>query len=93
MIKQFIHKFKEFTSTPTIGIYLPYASREFNTVLARYNLTVLSEDKNLMQNNIFLRDTNTSFNKIDDFVTKTITIQDTIGDTIIESHDNIIPIS
>ncbi len=93
MIKQFIHKFKEFTSTPTIGIYLPYASREFNAVLTRYNLTVLSEDKDLMQNNIFLRDTNTSFNKIDDFVTKTITIQDTIGDTIIESHDNTIPIS
>lgn len=88
IVKQFINKFDLLTQEPNIGIYLPKASPQLQSVLAKYKMiTLLQWDK------IYLRDTNTSYNKIDEFVHKKYTIQDKIGDVIQEWESNIVSLS
>ena len=54
-----------------------------NNILTKYNFTTIPNNHTL-----YSWDTNKSFNKIDEFVTKSIIIKDRIGDIMIEQTNN-----
>jgi len=95
LIKQSISQFEHLTSQSYIGIYLPQASDSFKQLLSDYSLFISPYFNTTSKNNgsaqskaIYLRDTNTSQDKIDDFVTKTIQVANTFWDVLIEQSDN-----
>lgn len=83
LLKNFISLFWTLTQSYSFGIYIPTISEELNTILSKYHLTTIPNNTT-----IYSRDTNKSFNKIDEFVNKSLIIRDTIGDIIIEQHNN-----
>ena len=74
---------KELTTKYSFGIYIPTISPGLNTILSNYKLTTIPNNET-----IYTRDTNKSFNKIDEFVDKSLIIRDSIGDIIIEQSNN-----
>lgn len=83
LLKNFLSMFGSLTQSYSFGIYIPTISSELNTILGKYHLTTIPNNTT-----IYSRDTNKSFNKIDEFVDKSLIIRDTIGDIIIEQHHN-----
>lgn len=85
-VRNFISQFTSLTDKYTFGIYIPTISQGLNEVITKYNFTTIPNNHTL-----YSWDTNKSFNKIDEFVTKTITIRDAIGDILIEqmNYDHI----
>jgi hypothetical protein len=83
LLKNFISMFGSLTQSYSFGVYIPMISSELNTILSKYHLTTIPNNTT-----IYSRDTNKSFNKIDEFVDKSLIIRDTIGDIIIEQHNN-----
>ena len=83
VVKNFINQFTSLTNQYSVWIYIPTISTGLNEVLTQYNFTTIPNATTL-----YSWDTNKSFNKIDEFVTKTITIRDQIGDIIIEQMNN-----
>ena len=88
IIKQFINKFDELTQYPSVGLFIPSASPSFTQLLSQYHILTTPQP-----NSLYIRDTNTSFNKIDEFVDKKIVIQDHIGDTVLETNSDIVSLS
>lgn len=83
VLKNFINNFESITDTYSFGIYIPSISQGLNEVLTKYHFTTIPNP-----HTIYAWDTNKSFNKIDEFVTKDIIIRDTIGDIILEQTNN-----
>ena len=75
--------FDELTSKSSFGIYIPAISIELNNLLSIYHLNTIPN-----HHTIYSRDTNKAFNKVDEFVSKTITIRTPIGDIIKEFNNN-----
>ena len=91
LIKRTLHQFETISSNNVIGLYLPDGSEKLQKLLQHYHFMTASPTPD--QKTIYLRDTNTSFNKIDLFVSKSIVIKNPIGDIIIESKDNDVDVS
>ena len=68
-------------------MYLSNVSTGFNAILNKHNLTNTFDP-----NYIYFWDTNTSYNKIDGFITKHIQINDEQGNMQIDSKSDIINI-
>ncbi len=83
LLKNFISWFENLTKKYSFGLYIPTISTGLNNLFAQYHLNTIPNDTTL-----YSRDTNKSFNKIDEFVDKSLIIRDTIGDIIIEQHNN-----
>ena len=83
LLKNFISSFDTLTQSYSFGIYIPNISSKLNTMLSKYHLTTIPNDTT-----IYAWDTNKSFNKIDEFVNKSLIINDQIGDIIIEQQNN-----
>ena len=82
-LKNFVNKFENITDRYTFGVYIPTISQGLNEILTKYHFTTIPNN-----HTIYSWDTNKSFNKIDEFVTKDIVIRDTIGDIILEQTNN-----
>ena len=76
------------TQYPSVGLFIPSASPSFTQLLSQYHILTTPQP-----NSLYIRDTNTSFNKIDEFVDKKIVIQDHIGDTVLETNSDIVSLS
>lgn len=88
IIKNVINRFDEIANKQYITIYLSNVSTGLNAVLTKHNLTNTFD-----QNHIYFRDTNTSYNKIDGFITKHILIEDEQGMTVKDSKNDVVDIS
>ena len=82
-VKNFVSQFSALTDKYTFWIYIPTISQGLNDILTKYNFTTIPNNHTL-----YSWDTNKSFNKIDEFVTKSIIIKDRIGDIMIEQTNN-----
>lgn len=83
LFKNMISMFSQLTQQYSFGIYIPTISDGLHTIFTKYNLNTLPNPHTL-----YSRDTNKSFNKIDEFVEKTVMIRDQIGDIVQELHNN-----
>jgi hypothetical protein len=83
LLRNFVSMFWYITSQYSFWVYIPNISEDLNNILTKYNFTTIPNNTTL-----YSRDTNKSFNKIDEFVDKTIIIRDHIGD-IIKEHNNL----
>lgn len=83
LTKNFITQFSTLASQYSFGVYIPSISTGLNTILTNYHFTTLPNSTTL-----YSRDTNKSFNKIDEFVHKTAILRNHIGDIIQEYTDN-----
>lgn len=87
IIKNIVNNFWNITKQQFVNIYLSNASPKFNWLLIKHKLI------NIFQTgNIYARDTNTSYNKIDWFVTKNIQIIDKDWNIKIDTNDDILNI-
>ena len=87
IIKNVVNRFDEIANKQYITMYLSNVSTGFNAILDKHNLTNTFD-----QNHIYFWDTNTSYNKIDGFITKHIQINDEQGNMQIDSKSDIIDI-
>ena len=69
IIKNVVNRFDEIANKQYLTMYFSNVSTGFNAVLNKHNLTNVFD-----QNYMYFRDTNTSYNKIDGFITKHIQI-------------------
>lgn len=83
LLKNIITQFWNLTDQYSFGIHIPTLSDELREILSHYHLNTIPNNKT-----IYSWDTNKAFNKIDEFVNKSITIRDNIGDIVYESSDN-----
>ncbi len=87
IVKNVINRFDEIANKQYITMYLSNVSTWFNAILNKHNLTNVFDP-----NYIYFWDTNTSYNKIDGFVTKHIQINDEQGMIQKDSKSDIIDI-
>lgn len=87
IIKNVVNRFDEIANKQYITMYLSNVSTGFNAILNEHNLTNTFD-----QNYAYFWDTNTSYNKIDGFITKHIQINDEQGNMQIDSKSDIINI-
>ncbi len=83
LLRNFVSMFEELTSQSSFGIYIPTISTKLNELLSSYHFNTIPNNHTL-----YSRDTNKSFNKVDEFVSKTVTIRTPIGDIIREFNNN-----
>jgi len=86
--KNIIQNFDKVINKNQIQIYLSNISTGLNLLLTENNLS-----NTFSPNKIYARDTNNSFNKVDNFITKNIQIQDTNKKIIIETQNDILDIT
>ena len=82
LFKNLISWFGRLTKQYSFWVYIPTISDWLNAILSKYHLTTIPNNTT-----IYSRDTNKSFNKIDEFVDKTVIIRDEIGDIVVEQHN------
>ena len=87
IIKNTVNRFDEIANKQYITMYLSNISTWLNAVLEKHNLTNTFDS-----GHIYFRDTNVSYNKIDDFVTKHILITDQQGIIQKDSKNDIVDI-
>ncbi len=87
MIKNVINRFDEIANKQYLTFYFSNISTGFESVLQKHNLT-----NTFNTGNIYFRDTNTSYNKIDSFVSKQIQIVDGKGLIVKDSNSDIVNI-
>ncbi len=87
LIKALFTRLPELIQKRYINIYLEDVSWSMHTRLRRAGLTTRFEEDTL-----YSRESNTSFNKADGFVKKTLTIYDTQGKIIQQASGDIIPL-
>lgn len=80
IIKNLINKFPQVLANNLIHIYLSNASEKLNGLLQKRELTNIYDP-----HFIYARDTNNSFNKVDEFVQKQILIINQNNDVVIDS--------
>ena len=83
LFKNIIAMFDFLSNQYSFGIYIPNISNELNTILSKYKFNTIPD-----AHTIYSRDTNKSFNKIDEFVEKKVIIRDNIWDIIKEQYNN-----
>lgn len=83
IIKNVINRFDEIANRQYITMYFSNVSTGFINTLTQHNLTNIFDT-----NNIYFRDTNYSYNKIDGFVTKHIKITNEQGMLYKENKNN-----
>lgn len=79
LLSNIVAQFDRLTNQYHIGIYIPTISFGLQNILTQYNFTTVPNDHTL-----YFWDTNKSFNKIDEFVSKEIIVRDEIGDIVAE---------
>lgn len=87
IIKNVVNRFDEIANKQFVTIYLSNVSTGFNATLTKHNLTNIFDP-----NYIYFWDTNTSYNKIDGFITKHIQINDEQGMIQKDSKSDIVDI-
>jgi len=87
IIKNIINRFWELANNQYITAYISNTTPEFQWLLAKNKLSNVFD-----AHNIYFRDMNASYDKIDGFVHKNIRIKNYRGDTILDSEKDIIPI-
>lgn len=83
--KNVVNKFSEIANHQFLTIYLSNVSTGFNWLLDQNKLSNV-----FTPTNIYFWDMNASYNKIDSFVQKTITINDSKGNTLRETDQDIV---
>ena len=87
IFKNIINRFGELANNQYITAYISNVSPQFEGLLAKNKLSNVFDP-----HNIYFRDMNASYDKVDGFVHKDIRINKQGGDTIIDSEKDIIPI-
>lgn len=87
LVKRLISDFERFTDTPSFGMYIPSISPSLQIVLDRHHLVIVGNRQTL-----YLWDTNTAHNKVDNFVSKKSSLSDSDGRLIAESSNNFLPL-
>ncbi|NOZ44963.1 MAG: hypothetical protein GXP45_07655 [bacterium] len=88
ILKNFVEHFDRVLERHYVQIYLSNASTGMNHFLKENNLMNVFDT-----GHIYAWDTNNSFDKVDGFVTKRITIDDSYGATLIDTENDIVDIS
>ena len=87
LAKNFVNHFQEILDQNLFSIYLSNISTWLNAFIKNNNLqTVFSND------DIYARDTNNSFNKVDWFIIKRIQIKNSIWDVLLQSNGDVLNI-
>ena len=87
LFQQIINNFDEIVEKNYVNIYLSNVSSNLQNVLLNHGLKTVYDSWY-----IYAWDTNTSFNKVDDFVTKNIQIIDSNGKIVIDESNDIVDI-
>ncbi len=87
LAKKFIKNFEEVISYNYINIYIENANKKFKQFLKKNKLTT-----NYEKTNIYAWDNNSSYNKVDTFVTKNVAIIDPQWNKIFLTDKDVIPI-
>jgi hypothetical protein len=87
ILKSVINKFDSIANNQYLTMYFSNVSQEFYGLLAKNKLFNIFSPKN-----IYFRDMNASYNKVDGFIRKKIQIADAKNDMIIETENDIIPV-
>lgn len=87
IVKNVVNRFDEIANRQYITMYFSNVSTGFMNTLTKHNLTNIFDP-----NYMYFRDTNTSYNKIDGFITKHIQINDEQGIIQKDSKNDIIDI-
>ncbi|HRX63804.1 MAG TPA: DUF4012 domain-containing protein [Candidatus Absconditabacterales bacterium] len=87
IFKKIVNNFDEIIDKNFINIYLSNVSDDMQNLLLKHGLKTVYNT-----GNIYARDTNTSYNKVDGFVEKNIQIIDTSGKIIIDTDNDIVDI-
>jgi hypothetical protein len=88
IVRNTINNFGEIANNQYLTMYMSNVSSGFNGLLAKHQLSNIFNPQN-----IYFRDMNASYNKIDAFVHKHISILDAGGTIIQESDNDIVDIS
>jgi hypothetical protein len=83
--KNVVNKFSEIENNQYLTMYLSNVSPAFDGLLAKNKLSNVFSPSNM-----YFRDMNASYNKVDSFVQKTISISDNKGTTVRETNGDII---
>jgi hypothetical protein len=86
ILKNLINGFGEITNNQYLTMYFSNVSQEFYGLLAKNKLFNVFSPQNM-----YFRDMNASYNKVDGFVSKDIQIRDKEGNTIMETDQDIVP--
>lgn len=88
LFKNAINNFAQITENQGINIWLSNVQTGLNDVLQKHSLSnIYSPD------NIYARDTNVSFDKVDAFVQKSMELTDSAGKVVLEQDWDVLPIS
>ena len=88
LFQDVINNFDEIIARNYINVYLSNVSDDLQNILLNHGLKTVYNSWN-----IYARDINSAYNKVDSFVQKTIQIIDDRGSVILESNDDILPIN
>lgn len=88
LFQDIINNFDEIVARNYINVYLSNVSDNLQNILLNHGLKTVYNSWN-----IYAWDTNTSYNKVDSFVQKTIQIINGNGSVVLESNNDIIPIN
>ncbi|MEI8092221.1 MAG: hypothetical protein WCG98_08820 [bacterium] len=86
--KNVVNKFGEIANNQFLTMYLSDVSAQFDGLLAKNKLSNV-----FTPTNMYFRDMNASYNKVDSFVQKNIRIQDVKGNAIRETDQDVISTS
>jgi len=88
LLQNTVNDFGTLSKDQFFNVYLSNASTGFNQVLQSHSL------QNVFKNwYIYAWDTNSSFNKVDGFVTKNIQIANQYGDIVLDSNQDVVDVS
>lgn len=88
LFKNAINKFSEIKDNQFLNIYVANTSEKFQNILQSHNLINTFSNKK-----IYFRDTNVSYNKVDNFVIKNIQIKNQSWKTVVDQTNDIVDIS
>lgn len=83
--RNIVNKFDEIANNQYLTMYLSNVTPQFDGLLAKNKLSNVFSPKNM-----YFRDMNASYNKVDSFVQKNITIQDSKGNEVRATNGDII---
>ncbi|MFA7717767.1 MAG: hypothetical protein WC875_03560 [Candidatus Absconditabacterales bacterium] len=87
ILKNVVNRFGEIANNQYLTMYFSNVSQEFYGLLSKNKLFNIFSPQN-----IYFRDMNASYNKIDGFVSKRIQITDAKNDMVMETDQDIVPI-
>ncbi len=86
ILKNIVNRFGDIANNQYLTIYLSNVSQAFNGLLAKNKLSNVFSPQDM-----YFRDMNSSYNKVDGFVQKDIQITDSKDNTVLETDQDIVP--